>query len=1238
VRAETAVLRYWRAASVPVLLTLAFLLSASLHAAPGWQALASHRWTPLAPAPPHAPGFTRLPAVGLGITFTNVLSDDRSITNRNLLSGSGLALGDVDGDGWCDVYLCGLDSDNRLYRNRGNWKFEDITGSTGLACPNLDATGSAFADVDGDGDLDLLVNILGGGTRLFRNDGRGQFIDGTTVAGLGSASGATSLALADVDGDGDLDLYVANFRPSTILDRPTARFSLQNVDGRPRVAAVDGRPVTEPDLKDRFQIGDDGQVQEYGEPDVLWINDGKGHFEAISWTGGAFVDEEGKPLTAAPRDWGLAVRFHDVDRDGDPDLYVCNDLWTPDRFWINESRDGRVRFRAIGHREMRNNPTFSMGVDFGDLDLDSNEDFYAVDMLSRSRRHRQTQLAAMAPEMRPPGLILDRVQMKRNVLQMGRADGSFGEAAHQAGIEASEWSWGPVFLDVDLDGFEDILVGNGQHRDFQDSDGAERIAEAQRGGRALSPARIQELVRSFPRLVTDKLLFRNRGDATFEEVGRAWGFGDASISQGLALADLDNDGDLDVVVNQLFDAPGFYRNESGAPRLAVELRGPKGNTAGIGARIVVHPAPGKAALPPVQSRQIIAGGRYLAGDQPRRSFALGSATMASIEVHWPGGRVSQVTNAVPGRLYEVSAEVTAPEVARPVVKPLFEDVSARLGHGSTEEPFDDFQRQPLLPNRLSLLGPGVTWTDLNGDGRDDLLIGTGKGGMIGAFIGRPDGSFEKLDRPPFNKVAGRDLTTLIPLGGVILVGSANYEDGLTNGGCLRVLDLARGVSGETVLAPAFSTGPVAAADLDGDGQLELFVGGRLIAGRYPEPATSLVLRTAGGRIGIQQRIERLGLVSGACFSDLDGDGDPDLIVAREWASIGFFRNDKGNLVEWKLPIHSGERVLEDRELSGLWNAVVAGDFDGDGRMDLVASNWGRNTAFRASSKEPRRLYFGDLGSGGVDLFEASVEAGSGRQWPCRELPVLRMILPNLAEKFATHAAYAEADLGQVLGDFLPRLGRLEVTQLDSVVLLNRGDHLELRPLPALAQRAPAFGLCVADCDGDGHEDVFLAQNWFSAQPMMQRNDGGRGLWLRGDGRGGFTADDMTGVAVFGEGRGAAVADFDSDGRVDLVVTQNAAATTLWHNVGAKPGLRIRLAGPAGNPTAAGARIRVLYGDRAGPTREIHLGSGYWSVDSAVSVLGLDGEPTAVEVIWPGGQKKREPIPSGAREVTVGMKP
>lgn len=1194
-----------------------------------WNVEGGHAWRALAGVPLRAPGFSRMNAPAVGITFTNALSDERSIGNRNLLSGAGVACGDVDGDGWTDLYFCGLDSDNRLFRNLGGWKFEDITSGE-IACAGADATGAAFADVDGDGDLDLLVNLLGGGTRLFRNDGRGRFADVTVEAGLKSSSGATSLALADLDGDGDLDLYVANFRPTTILDRPTARFSMQTVAGRPEVISVDGRPVTEPDLKDRFRVGVDGQVEEYGEPDVLWLNDGTGRFTAVSWTGGVFVEADGRRLAEPPRDWGLAARFHDVDRDGDPDLYVCNDLWTPDRFWINESRPGELRFRAVDTLALRSNPTFSMGVDFGDLNADGEDDLYAVDMLGRSRRHRQTQLAAMAPEFRPPGAFEDRAQMRRNVLQWRRPDGTYSEAAYQGGVEASDWSWGPVFVDTDLDGFEDILVATGQHRDFQDSDGAERIAAAQRGGRGLTPAKIQELVRTLPRLITPKVLFRNQGDGTFVESARELGIGDEGIAQGMALADLDNDGDADVVANHLFEAPALYRNEGGAGRVAVELRGPKGNPFGIGARVTV-----RATGLPAQVRQMIAGGRYLSGDQPRRCLATGTNAAVAIEVAWPDGRTSVVSNAVPGRLYRVDHAAGQPGQTPPSPRGrIFEDVTSRLGHVHVDEPYDDFERQPLLPHRLSQLGPGVTWTDLDGDGADDLVVGTGKGGMPAAYLSKGGGTFSRADRAPFNRVAGRDLTTFLPVAGALLAGSANYEDGLTNGGCIRILDVARGGGGEAVLGPPFSVGPMAAADLDGDGALEVFVGGRVIPGRYPEAATSFVLRTAGGRLAVVQRLEGLGLVSGACFSDLDGDGDADLVVAREWGTLGFLRNEGGRLEPWSPAVHAGGRRLEEREWAGFWNGVTAGDFDGDGRMDLVASNWGRNTAYRATGSRPYRLFHGQAGGPGPDLIEAWSDETSDRSWPVRELPVLRMTAPHLVERFTTHAAFAEASVGDLVSGGVGAMRRVEVCWLDSSVLLNRGDRFELVALPAAAQRAPAFGICVADCDGDGREDVFLAQNWSAGHPMMQRNDGGRGLWLRGDGRGGFVADEATGVAVYGDGRGAAVADFDADGRVDLAVAQNGAATTLWRNVGARPGLRVRLGAGAADPGIVGARIRLVYGERRGPAREIHLGAGYWSVDSPVPVLGLDGKPSAVEVTWGRGKVSLVPVPAGAGEVQV----
>ncbi|MEN9547239.1 MAG: hypothetical protein RLZZ356_1971, partial [Verrucomicrobiota bacterium] len=409
--------------------------------------LVLRKLTPLSPSPA---GFTRMPASGLGIDFTNRLSEDRAVTNRNLVSGSGVALADVDGDGRLDVFLCGLDSRNALYRNLGLWRFTNVTER---ALPGVDwlnpssgsndSTGAAFADVDGDGDPDLLVDQSGGGTRLWLNDGTGRFQENTEAAGLRSRSGATSMALADVDGDGDLDLYVANFRPTTVLDQPNTRYQLRQTDGRTVVVAVNGRPVTAPDLTNRFEIQPNGEVVEMGEVDVLYLNDGRGRFTPVPWTGGSFVDASGKPLSAAPRDWGLAARFQDMTGDGKPDLYVCNDLHTPDRIWINETgTDHALRFRELSASALRSNPTFSMGVDFGDFDRDGHVDFFAVDMFSRNRAWRHTQTAGMAPMMRLPGRSADRAQVQRNVLQIHRGDGTWADVAWQAGVEASEWSWG----------------------------------------------------------------------------------------------------------------------------------------------------------------------------------------------------------------------------------------------------------------------------------------------------------------------------------------------------------------------------------------------------------------------------------------------------------------------------------------------------------------------------------------------------------------------------------------------------------------------------------------------------------------------------------------------------------------------------------------------------------------------------------------------------------------------------
>ena len=487
-----------------------------------------------------------------------------------------------------------------------------------------------------------------------------------------------------------------------------------------------------------------------------------------------------------------------------------------------------------------------------------------------------------------------------------------------------------------------------------------------------------------------------------------------------------------------------------------------------------------------------------------------------------------------------------------------------------------------------------------------------------------------MDQPPFEKLATRDQTTVLGTEFGLLVGSANYEDGLTNGGCVRIYDGKRKVSGESVLGQPFSVGPLALADVDGDGDLDLFVGGRVVAGRYPEPADSLVMKNEGGRLVVGQRLEKLGLVSGAVFSDLDNDGQPDLVLACEWGPVRVFHNAGGQLKEVT-------QALGLSGYTGWWNGVTTGDLDGDGRMDIVASNWGLNSKYRTSREHPRKIYYGELeGSGRVELVEAYYEEGLKGEVPERGLRAGGGALPFVKEKFPSYEAYGKASLKEIYGQRLQQMGVVEVSTLESMVFLNRGDHFEAKALPAQAQWAPAYAVCVGDYDGDGMEDVFLSQNFFAVNPESSRCDAGRGLWLRGDGKGNLVAvpGQQSGIKVYGEQRGAALCDYDGDGRIDLVVTQNGAETRLYHNVGARPGLRVRLKGPAGNPRAVGAQMRLSFGQRQGPVREIHAGSGYWSEDSAVQVLGTPEPPTQLQVRWPGGKSTTNAIPQEAKEIMV----
>jgi hypothetical protein len=1206
--------------SLLVLLPLHLVLGSDF----AWQDGGGHRFRPLAVAAEGRSGFTTLSPLDTGVRFTNTLADTTAARNQVLLSGSGVALGDVDGDGWCDIYLCRLEGPNALYRNLGDWRFAEVTEAAGVACPDQYSTGAALADVDGDGDLDLLVNGIGVGTRLFINDGGGRFRE-RLDAGLTRQFGSICMALGDLNGDGAIDLYVANYRSTTV--RSTG-FDLI-VSG--------GQRMIRPEDRDRLHITPDGFIREYGEPDFGYLNDGQGRFRALSWTDGTFLDEAGQPLREAPRDWSYSVAIRDLNGDGAPDLYVCGDFWSVDRCWIN---DGQGRFRALPRAALPCTSSFTMGLDIADINRDGHDDLFVLDMLSPVHQRRLVQTVLFGLQYQPIGFAPERPEVGRNVLFLNRGDGTYAEIAFRAGLHATEWSWSPVFLDVDLDGYEDVLIPTGHGFDTQDVDAEERIRARGSWSRERVPFKLLE----YPRLNLPNMAFRNQGDLTFQEMSRDWGFDLDGISQGTALADLDGDGDLDVVLNNMNSAAALVRNNAVAPRLAVRLAGNAPNTQGVGARIEVR----GGSVP--QSQQIVIGGRFASSDDAMRVFAANASTNAlTLQVTWRNGNWSVVTNARPNHVYLVAEDgaVPAPTSGAGIGpgesaadRPHFEDISLRLAHRHHEEFFDDRARQPSLPLRLSQLGPGVSWFDVDDDGWDDLILGSGRGGTLAVFRNTRDGSFAPLTHAALGRRVTRDQTTVLGWKRAdgqteLLAGSANYEDGLPAGSLVRRYPIQQGAIDDTMPGAPSSVGPLALADYDGDGSLDLFVGGRVVAGKYPEPASSFLFRSRGGRLELDATnsaaLSGVGMVSGAVWSDLTGDGWPELALACEWGPIRVFLNENGRLRE----------VTDEWGLAGYrgwWNGIGAGDFDGDGRMDLVASNLGRNSRYEGHRREqPIRIYHGDFfASGAVNLLEAYYVPGM-KQWvPWRSLESVAADLPTVRERFQTHRAFSEADVGAVLGDLARSARVVEAQWADSSLWLNRGGRFTLGSLPLEAQLSPAFGVCVGDFDGDGSEDVFLSQNLSAVHPEDSPMASGTGLWLRGDGTGRFAPvpAQQSGVRVYGEQRGCATSDFDQDGRADLVITQNGYETRLFRNLGSKPGLRVRLSGSPGNATGVGAVLRLVYPDRHGPAREIHAGAGYWSQDSAVQVLGKVAIPSRLWVRWPGGRALEYAMPADAREVRV----
>jgi len=1034
--------------------------------------------------------FTLLPSSYTGVTFANRLAETREsnvFTYRNFYNGGGVAVGDLTGDSLPEIVLTSNEEGPRLYLNLGNFHFRDVTNEAGVSETGRWTTGVTLADVNGDGRLDIYVCHAGlkpGAARantLYINQGMQNgvpvFREMAAAYGIADTGYSTQAAFFDADGDGDLDLFLIRNSP-----RPVSSIAVRNQ-----------RAIRDPLGGHR-----------------LYRNDG-GHFVDVSEEAGIYGPEIG---------FGLGIAIADVNRDGRPDVYVANDFFERDYLYLN---NGNGTFHEILEDAIPVSSYFSMGVDIADIDNDGWPDIYTADMLPEDDYRLKT-TSAFEPWELYQAKIREGFdhQLMRNMLQRNNGDGTFSDVGQLAGVARTDWSWGALIADFDLDGNKDIFVANGLAKDVTSQDYIAFLGNDQTMLAATRGQRVDfmSLINAMGSTKLPNYAFRNNGNLTFTKVSSAWGVDVPSFSNGAAYGDLDGDGAPDLVVNNVNDEAFIYRNNARTQLpdnhyLQVRLEGDSANRFAVGARVTLHTRDRRFMQELEPTRGFQSSVDYTL------TFGVGRIdTLESVTVDWPDGRTSGLMHVGTNQrltVRESDGHLQPPN--RPSAHPsLFSDVTRQVGLDFVhrENEFVDFDREPLIPKMVSTEGPMVAVADVNGDGLDDFFIGGAKGQPSALYLQRPNGTFVATNRALFEAdrisedlgAAFFDANGDGTLDLYVVTGGDEFsalapalEDRLYLGDGHGNL---RKTAGR--LPPLFTSGSRVAVSKD-----YVFIGGRVVPGRYGIDPPSTLLRNDGrGKFSdvtaqVAPDLVHIGMVTDAAWIDVDGDRRLDLVVVGEWMPITVFHNTGTRLVRL------ATKGLEHS--AGWWNRIITGDFNGDGRIDFVVGNLGLNTRLHATPTEPAQIFVKDFDGNGfpeqvVTLHERSTV---GAQHAAPLLPLvlrdeLTNALPYLKSRYPKYSDYAGQTVEQIFGSSLSdAVVKQAETFATALALSNRDGSFTLVPLPREAQIAPIYGMLAGDFDRDGKLDLLLAGNFDGVQPEIGRMSASYGLFLHGDGHGGFAA-------------------------------------------------------------------------------------------------------------------------------------